>query len=147
MRHLHVRITVCFLLSLVFFPISSSERILKRHENDDSTNSVNDECAYNNALPCENGSTCKMGKADFGYHGTLNLPFLNKTAEDFMHCYCQDGYTGVLCEHHVQTCGDNEHAFFNGATCVKVENNAGQQIWFSCDCMTTHSTNVFAGHV
>jgi len=125
---------------------TSSLRALERtedqgYEDDDSTNRVNDACEYARALSCENGSTCKMGTAAFGYHGTLNLPFLNKTANEFMHCVCPYGFTGVLCEHHVQTCGGNEHACFNGATCVK---KGGQ---YSCDCATSHSSNAYAGHM
>lgn len=127
-----------FLITLICSQRTSSERT----EDDDSTNRINDACGYTTALPCENGSTCKMGKADFGYHGTLNLPFLNKTAEEYMHCVCPEGFTGVLCEHHVQTCGDNEHACFNGATCVKKKDEQ-----YSCDCMTTHNTNAYAGHM
>lgn len=117
-------------------------------QDQDKSERLDDSCPDDDtALPCKNGATCKMGIANFGYHGSLDLPFLNNTHIDFMHCECLAGFTGVMCEHHVETCGNDEHACFNGATCVRLPDESGHQMTYRCDCSTTLNHTSFAGHM
>lgn len=90
-----------------------------------------DPCPTDKALFCENGGVCVMGNADYGYHGTLNAPFLGTTSMDLMHCNCPIGFTGVYCERAVVTCGQNDHACFHGSECVPVDLATGE---WQCDC-------------
>mmetsp|Transcript_44813 Transcript_44813/g.54219 ORF Transcript_44813/g.54219 Transcript_44813/m.54219 type:complete len:177 (-) Transcript_44813:12-542(-) len=111
----------------------------------------NEPCPADEQLPCENTGRCVMGMADYGYHGTLDLPFLNTTHVDFKHCECPSEYTGLMCEHRVETCGNDEHACFNGAKCVRLPDPDGRERTYTCDCRAGEGsgsqTSSYAGHM
>lgn len=95
-------------------------------------------------LVCENEGFCRKGVKDVGFLEpyTENVSHLNETHnEDFEHCVCPEGYTGLTCDHKVEICGENEHVCFHGSKCVS---NDGVH---ACDCRTTDSTiaDRFAG--
>ena len=48
--------------------------------------------------------------------------------DDFEHCTCPVGYTGLTCDVEVKTCGKGEHLCLHGSTCVAKGDK------FSCDC-------------
>jgi len=49
--------------------------------------------------------------------------------EDFEHCVCPEGFTGLTCELEADHCGNGEHVCLHGSTCMKSATGK-----WSCDC-------------
>jgi len=89
-------------------------------------------------LTCANGGKCRKGAKDYKLLGSLSglhmSDITNKTHdENFEHCACPDGFTGLTCETKVETCGAGEHVCFHGSRCVK---SAGEH-FCRCDAAFT----------
>ncbi|KAL7578439.1 hypothetical protein ACA910_012830 [Epithemia clementina (nom. ined.)] len=96
-------------------------------------------------LDCNGQGTCVTGLKNLEYLGTAAYAqHLNISSnEDFQHCVCRDGYTGLQCDHEVEHCSDEgDHFCLHGSQCVKVQN--GKTF---CDCTTATSAfaDAFAG--
>jgi len=60
--------------------------------------------------------------------------------DDFEHCKCPVGWTGIRCETEIESCGDGGHLCLHGATCV----DSGDE--YTCDCNAAVTENAqFAG--
>ena len=88
---------------------------------------------------CQNGGECREGGKDFGMLNTLDgVDHLkNETYnENFEHCACPDGFTGLYCETKVEICENSQHVCFHGSQCV-----ADGDVT-TCDCGTSEEVTV-----
>lgn len=97
-------------------------------------------------IGCKNGGVCRHGKKELGILGKVsgNAPYLNQThTEDFKHCVCPDGFTGLYCEDRAELCGEGEHICLHGSSCVKY----GDEDYCNCaDASSEKSrTGLFSG--
>merc|ERR1711971_450293 len=113
---------------------------------------------------CMNGGISRKGAKQHGNEKLTeivrNVDHLNATYDpkDFDHCVCRPGFTGLRCEHQIETCGGDidstdvnvkgeEHFCLHGSKCMKSTENDNLQHQYDCDCSTTTSTisPAFAG--
>jgi hypothetical protein len=99
--------------------------------------SENRDHSYENCtLECYNGGGCRKGAKDMA--AVVNLgPELSHLvdgthSENFEHCVCPTGFTGIKCEHVYEECGDGEHMCVHGSKCVPPK-DAMHPVW-TCDC-------------
>lgn len=97
-------------------------------------------------IGCQNDGVCRHGKKDLGILESIvgNVPHLNQThTEDYKHCVCPDGFTGLYCEERVEVCGEGEHLCLHGSSCVKF----GDEDYCNCaDASSEKSqTGLFSG--
>lgn len=100
--------------------------------------SENRDHGYENCtLPCNNGGQCRKGVKDMSLISGLG-PELSQLidesthSENFEHCVCPDGFTGLQCQHEYAGCGNGEHICLHGSTCVPPTDPLNP-VW-SCDC-------------
>jgi len=60
--------------------------------------------------------------------------------ENFEHCSCEKGWTGLQCEHEATECGGGEYHCFHGGECY----TGGDEQ--KCDCSTAASTELETNH-
>ena len=99
------------------------------------------------SLQCNGRGTCRDGIKDVNdeqYGSAEHLS--NDTAlssEQFEHCVCQPGWTGLNCEHEAMECAGGAYNCFHGGKCY----TGGDEK--KCDCSTASSTeldtNTFGG--
>lgn len=94
-------------------------------------------------LHCYNDGECKHGKGKFGSYAGVEeeeeMPWEKAAPHPVgMYCSCPIGYTGLQCEIHMKTCGNDEHTCFNGAPCGKERAGDGTT-WWRCECDPTDS--------
>lgn len=93
-----------------------------------------DSCLHtSNALQCTNGGACLIGSGDSiaGHFAEFtNLPFsmVKDPFHEDMHCSCPRGFAGLLCEHEVSFCGNDEDVCFHGGVCLRTSSG------YSCEC-------------
>jgi len=109
---------------------------------DSSPVKSNSECD----LQCSGRGTCAYGIKDLSYlDQATGAKHLNVSSnEDYKHCVCKNGFTGIQCEHEVAQCGgDTDHFCLHGSQCVQDEENGHH----FCDCSTSSSnvSHAFAG--
>lgn len=97
-------------------------------------------------LDCNGRGKCKDGIKDMqaddvGYATHLS----NSSAlssQNYEHCVCEDGWTGLQCEHKAEECANGNFTCFHGSRCYTVK---GKQ---QCDCSTANDTalgTIFGG--
>ena len=96
-------------------------------------------------LDCNGRGTCVPGLKSLSYLGsTAHAEHLNATnTNDLEHCVCQNGFTGLQCEHDVERCGEEDgHFCLHGSKCTKTPGGGS-----FCDCTTATSqlAAAFAG--
>lgn len=81
-------------------------------------------------LDCNGHGTCRNGIKDINdLEDAANANHLSYTHDNFQHCVCDDGWTGVTCSYPVVQCGDDKDQFcLHGAQCFS-ENGE-----MKCDC-------------
>jgi len=92
-------------------------------------------------LDCSGRGVCRNGIKDISDLGdATNANHLSYTHDDFQHCVCVDGWTGINCEHEITNCDTNGHFCLHGSECV--EESSGL-----CDCSKADSdiADNFAG--
>lgn len=94
-------------------------------------------------LDCNGNGTCRKGIKDVDDLGiATNANQLSYTHDDFQHCVCKDGWTGVFCDTEIVQCNDvTNHFCLHGSTCFL---EGGQA---KCDCSkaTSPISDSFAG--
>ena len=70
-------------------------------------------------LDCRGHGTCRYGMKDISSLGDAAYGHgMSATHENLQHCVCDDGYTGIYCDHPVRRCEDSEIFCLNGAACA-----------------------------
>lgn len=114
--------------------------VLPKDLPDDYDDSVNDVATNDNSLTecnlkCMNGGTCVQGAKDLGFlHDTIrDVANSNQThAEDqFAHCACTSGWSGLTCESKIEVCGEDQHFCLHGSKCIS---DTTVDWGYSCDC-------------
>lgn len=66
-------------------------------------------------LDCANGSVCKLGENDFGFHpkesNGATFTFLQTTSREGWYCECPEGFTGLRCNRKYEVCPLVQDAF------------------------------------
>jgi hypothetical protein len=91
----------------------------------------------NCTLECFNGGQCRKGAQDMtnllGVGPELShLVDESKHSENFEHCVCPNGFTGIKCEHEYEQCGNGEHICVHGTKCVPPKDPL-RPVW-TCEC-------------
>jgi Notch-like protein len=94
-------------------------------------------------LDCNGHGTCRHGIKDLDELGiAINANQLSYTHENFQHCVCEPGWTGVFCDTEIKQCNDlSGHFCLHGSTCFTEDNVE------KCDCSkaTSKIADAFAG--
>ena len=99
-------------------------------------------------LDCNGRGTCRDGiketpSGDTVGHADHLIDDAAMSSENFEHCVCEPGWTGLQCEVKAEKCDGGEYHCFHGSECYK----AGDEQ--KCDCSTANSaelgTSTFAG--
>jgi hypothetical protein len=91
----------------------------------------------NCTLSCYNGGDCRKGANDMsailGVSPELShLVDASSHSENFEHCVCPTGFTGLKCEHEYTECGHGEHMCLHGSKCIPPKDE--QHPLWTCDC-------------
>jgi hypothetical protein len=91
----------------------------------------------NCTLNCYNGGDCRKGAKDMsailGVGPELShLVDVSSHSENFEHCVCPTGFTGLKCEHEYTECGNGEHMCLHGSKCTPPKDE--QHPLWTCDC-------------
>ena len=89
-------------------------------------------------MSCDNGGECRKGAKDMsaiiGVSPELShLVDESSHSENFEHCVCPTGYTGLKCQYEYEECGASEHICLHGSKCVPPPDGAERPMW-TCDC-------------
>ena len=92
-------------------------------------------------LDCNGHGTCRNGiKATDVLGEAANANHLSYTHDNFQHCVCQDGWTGIYCDHQITNC-QGDHFCLHGSECIVEDEET------KCDCSEADSeiATAFAG--
>jgi hypothetical protein len=85
-------------------------------------------------LDCHGNGVCRNGIKDISDLGTAtNAGHLSYTHDDFQHCVCEDGFTGLTCEHKIEQCQNSDQFCLHGSECVRRGGDT------TCDCSKADS--------
>jgi hypothetical protein len=105
---------------------------------DGDTEAFYEECS----LSCLNGGKCRKGaKNDLSLNGGEQQgggPSQSVFNQDFEHCVCPEGFTGLSCEYKYEECGNGDHYCLHGSRCVPNDKNVDG---WSCDCQSATSSS------
>lgn len=90
-------------------------------------------------LDCLNGGHCRKGAKNTVAMTSVNEDLASATHdENFEHCVCPAGYTGLRCQYKYEECGNKEHICLHGTKCVAPSAAEGRPTW-TCDCGDSQS--------